>query len=140
MVYNDVQTLPPTPPNPIHRASSNPSTCSMVFHAYSNEIFEHLVGDGEDSYGCAMGCGKRVLYKGTISKCPAIPGELIRAGGILDKHTIRNTLGKRQPKQRMWGLQGAVPLGIRVVANSTQQAPLLDFLLALQESQAIVQI
>jgi hypothetical protein len=65
---------------------------------------------------------------------------LIRAGGILDKHTIRNALGKRQPKQQMWGLQGAVPLGIRVVANSTQQGPLLDFLRVLQESQAIVQI
>ena len=66
--------------------------------------------------------------------------KLIRAGGMLDKHIIRNALGKRQPKQRMWGLQGAFPLGVRVAANSIQQGPLLDFLWTLPESQAIVQI
>ena len=66
--------------------------------------------------------------------------KLIRAGGMLDKHIIRNALGKRQPKQRMWGLQGVVPLGVRVAANSIQQGPLLEFLWTLPESQAIVQI
>ncbi len=121
MVYNDVQTLQPTQQKPICLASSIPSTCPMLFHACSNESFVHLVGDGEVRYRCAMGGGKRVYIKAQFLNVQQYQEKFICAGGILYKHTIRNALAKCQPKQRTWGLQGAVPLGMRVVANSTQQ-------------------
>ena len=36
-----------------------------------------------------------------------------RKGGVLDKYTIRAVLGKRQVKQRLWGISGKTALGIR---------------------------
>jgi hypothetical protein len=66
--------------------------------------------------------------------------KLIRAGGMLDKHIVRNALGRRQPKQRMWGLQGTVPLGIQLMIATSAQTKLLEFLHALPQSQTVVRI
>ena len=46
--------------------------------------------------------------------------KLIRAAGILDKHTIRTALGKRQPKQHIWALSGPAPLGIKLIVGGKE--------------------
>ena len=38
--------------------------------------------------------------------------KLIRSGGILDKQLLHAALGKRQPRPRMWGISGAIKLGV----------------------------
>ena len=38
--------------------------------------------------------------------------KLIRSGGVLDKQLLHDALGKRQPRPRMWGISGAVELGV----------------------------
>jgi len=38
--------------------------------------------------------------------------QLIRSGGVLDKQLLHAALGKSQPRPRMWGISGAVELGV----------------------------
>ena len=40
--------------------------------------------------------------------------QLIQKGGVLDQHTLQAALGKRQPRQRMWGVSGQAVLGVAV--------------------------
>jgi len=47
------------------------------------------------------------------------------AHGVLDKRTIQAALGKRVPRQRMWGDSGRVVLGVRINVSPERQIPLL---------------
>ena len=38
--------------------------------------------------------------------------QLMKSGGVLDQQTLQTALGKRQPRQRMWGLSGPAVLGV----------------------------
>ncbi len=38
--------------------------------------------------------------------------QLMKSGGVLDQQVLQAALGKRQPRQRMWGLSGPVVLGV----------------------------
>ena len=36
----------------------------------------------------------------------------MKSGGVLDRQALQAALGKRQPRQRMWGLSGPAVLGV----------------------------
>jgi hypothetical protein len=38
--------------------------------------------------------------------------QLMKSGGVLDRQALQAALGKRQPRQRMWGLSGPAVLGL----------------------------
>jgi len=50
--------------------------------------------------------------KAHFSNVQRLRDKLIKNGGVLDKHSIQAALGKKQPKQRMWGMAGTVMLGV----------------------------
>ena len=50
------------------------------------------------------------------------------ANGVLDAWTIKAALGKCQPRQRMWGISGTVPLGVRILAPRERHTVVLESL------------
>ncbi len=51
---------------------------------------------------------------------------LLRDKGTLDQSTLRAALGKRQPRQRMWGITGRAVLGVRFELNRQCPQPILE--------------
>jgi len=50
---------------------------------------------------------------------------LLRSRGTLDQDTLRAALGKRQPRQRMWGITGRAVLGVKFELDHQGPRPLL---------------
>jgi hypothetical protein len=41
----------------------------------------------------------------------------MKSGGVLDQQVLQAALGKRQPRQRMWGLLGLAVLGVALMLH-----------------------
>ena len=46
--------------------------------------------------------------------------KIAEADGVLDKQVLEAALGKRRPKQRMWGLSGPITIGLTLDLGSEQ--------------------
>jgi hypothetical protein len=66
--------------------------------------------------------------------------KLIRSGGVLDKQLLHAALGKRQPRPRMWGISGAVELGVSICTPHTRHSEVLEYLGLLSEMATAVSI
>jgi hypothetical protein len=66
--------------------------------------------------------------------------KLIRSGGVLDKELLHDALGKRQPRPRMWGISGAVELGVCFCTPHTRHPAVLEYLRLMPEMAAAVSI
>ena len=61
-----------------------------------------------------------------------------KAKGEPAKRTIEATLGKRRPKQRMWGISGPVIMGVQLVLQQNQYLECLRVLIAMPTSTSVV--
>ena len=66
--------------------------------------------------------------------------KLIRSGGVLDKQLLHAALGKRQPRPRMWGISGAIELGVSICTPHTRHSEVLEYLGLLPEMASAVSI
>ena len=64
--------------------------------------------------------------KAHFSNVQRLRDKLIKNGGVLDKHSIQAALGKKQPKQRMWGMAGTVMLGAGLETQEMAWEEVLD--------------
>jgi hypothetical protein len=96
----------------LHEWLSHAKTAMAVRHAASREAYEKAL------FTNARNC----QYK------------LNKVKIVLDKRTIANALGKRQPLQRIWGLSGPIILGVNLVL---QLIHCLEVLLSMSSSVSI---
>ncbi len=54
--------------------------------------------------------------------------QLMKSGGVLDQQVLRAALGKRQPRQRMWGLSGPAVLGVALALHVSRMEDTLALL------------
>ena len=69
--------------------------------------------------------------KGNVFECAAAESPLDcswRSVGLADSASSAGPLGKRQPRQRMWGVSGPVELGVSIMAACDFQNKILEFL------------
>ena len=66
--------------------------------------------------------------------------QLMRSGGTLDQHTLRAALGKRQPRQRMWGIAGCVVLGVAFELDENRLGEALAQLKQMSAATMVVQV
>ena len=60
--------------------------------------------------------------------------KIAEADGVLDKQVLDAALGKRRPKQRMWGPSGAVTIGISFEISSDQLLSVITYLQGLMSA------
>ena len=60
--------------------------------------------------------------------------------GVLDKHTIKEVLGKCQPLQRMWGVSGTIILGVRLEIEAEKHLQILEHLGTMDTANDIVHL
>jgi hypothetical protein len=54
----------------------------------------------------------RARFTNTQNLSQILRYQLAKSGGTLDQQTLPAALGKRQPRQRMWGVSGPSVLGV----------------------------
>ena len=66
--------------------------------------------------------------------------QLAKSGGTLDKQTLRGALGKRQPRQRMWGVSGPAVLGVAFELHVSRLPEALGLFKTMQAANQVVRI
>ena len=87
-----------------------------------------------------MAAVRESFAKARFSNVQQLCSRLKRNGGVLDARTIQAVLGKRLPRQRMWGISGAAPLGISLTVSDTQHPLVLAHIQTLSAAVEIVRI
>ena len=75
--------------------------------------------------------------KATFLNVQQLRALLIARGGVLDSQAVQAALGKRQPRQRMWGVSGPVELGVSIMAAGDSQNKLLEFLCTMDTVECV---
>jgi hypothetical protein len=66
--------------------------------------------------------------------------QLAKSGGTLDKNTLRAALGKRQPRQRMWGVSGPAVLGVAFELHESRIQEALALLRTIPAADQVVRV
>ena len=66
--------------------------------------------------------------------------KIAEADSVLDKQVLEAVLGKRRPKQRMWGLSGAVTIGISLELSSDQLLSVITYLQGMSATHSVVRV
>lgn len=66
--------------------------------------------------------------------------QLMKSGGVLDQQVLRAALGKRQPRQRMWGLSGPAVLGVALALHVSRMEDALALLRQMSPASRVVRV
>ena len=66
--------------------------------------------------------------------------QLTKSGGVLDQQTLQTALGKRQPRQRMWGLSGPAVLGVAFELHVSRIEGALELLRKMATASRVVRV
>jgi len=66
--------------------------------------------------------------------------QLMKSGGVLDQQVLQAALGKRQPRQRMWGLSGPAVLGVALELHVSRMEDALALLRHMSSASRVVRI
>ena len=66
--------------------------------------------------------------------------QLMQSGGVLDQQALQAALGKRQPRQRMWGLSGPAILGVALMLHVSRMEEALSLLQRMPSTVRIVRV
>ena len=65
---------------------------------------------------------------------------LMKSGGVLDQQVLQAALGKRQPRQRMWGLSGPAVLGVALMLHVSRLEEALALIQRLSSAVSVVRV
>ena len=66
--------------------------------------------------------------------------QLMKSGGVLDQQVLQAALGKRQPRQRMWGLSGPAVLGVALELHVSRMVDALTLLRKMSSAGRVVRV
>ena len=66
--------------------------------------------------------------------------QLMKSGGVLDQQVLQAALGKRQPRQRMWGLSGPAVLGVALLLHVSRMDETLALIQRMPSAVRIVRV
>ena len=66
--------------------------------------------------------------------------QLMKSGGVLDQQVLQAALGKRQPRQRMWGLSGPAVLGVALELHVSRIVDALTLLRKMSSAARVVRV
>ena len=64
----------------------------------------------------------------------------MKSGGVLDRQALQAALGKRQPRQRMWGLSGPAVLGVALELHVSRLCEALTLLRRFPSAGRVVRV
>ena len=65
---------------------------------------------------------------------------LMKSGGVLDQQVLQAALGKRQPRQRMWGLSGPAVLGVALMLHVSRMEEALALIQRMSSAVSVVRV
>ena len=84
---------------------------------------------------------RQAAIRERIAKAKYLNVQQLRApiarGGTVDLRMVQAALGKRQPRQRIWGVSGPVKLGVSNAVTSDSQCAFLEFLSTTNEVEGV---
>ena len=131
-IRRSMHTCPPPllkPPQYYFHPKARPELQEWLLHAKTAMAVRHAAS--------------RELYeKARFTNARNYQYKLNKTKTVLDKITIANALGKRQPRQRMWALSpaGSIIMGVKLELKQDQQMCCLNELRRMSSSKSIVSI
>ena len=101
---------------------------SWYFSAAAKPQLKEWLGQAKEAADVRWAEIRERHAKARYSNIQQLRTRLVQRGGVLDTFAVQAALGKRQPRQRMWGVSGPVALGVGIWTSGAENQAVLEFL------------